>query len=349
MYKLACPRGGAQNLTFSPDGELLAALGPAAVAPTGPTAFYFWTRGSGWEVHGAEPRKARLTGLAVHPGGRTLAYAAISTSIWTTPSTTPPPPAPPGAPPPSVWRRRFAREEPRPFTGIHLHPLTAIDEIVPNRLGIPPGENPVVRPDTWARGLAFTPDGGALLAGYTAAAGLTGVRAGLYHWHFTESDGVWLAANTVAAVGGTERGGAIVGGCLALAGSWGVAVLPVESGAGLYVPDVQTATAVAVAPGHELVATGRRSEASVWHLRSAEPVAAVAAPGWVAALALSPDGQTLAAGHSGGTVSFWAARTGAPGPERDFGVGPVTSLAYAPDGLTLAVAGHRGVVVVDTD
>ena len=52
MQKLTCPRGGAAHLTFSPDGDLLTALGPVASPPAlgvTPTAVYCWTRSRDWE------------------------------------------------------------------------------------------------------------------------------------------------------------------------------------------------------------------------------------------------------------------------------------------------------------
>jgi WD40 repeat protein len=337
MQKLRCPRGGSvKRLTFSPDGDLLAGIGS--------TALYCWTRSRDWELTGLDD-KGTITGLAFHPTGRTLAYAGIAPA-WSAPA---PPPPPPGAPVPSAWRRRFARETPRPFTGVHLYPLTGVEEFVPNRVRVPHPEGAVVAPLSWARGLAFTPDGRVLLAAHVESPGFVQSRVNVYHWHFTENDGVWQVANPLAAVGPSENGGALMCGYLALAGEWGVAVCPVAPATGLYVPDVRTATAVAVAPGSELVATYARGPVTVWHLRDAKPVAVIT-PWWsVSALALAPNGLTLAIGHTENAVSFWDAPTGAPGPQRNFGVGPVTGLAYAPDGLTLAIAGRDGVVVVDTE
>ncbi|MBN9120270.1 MAG: WD40 repeat domain-containing protein [Planctomycetes bacterium] len=347
MQKLSCPRGGAARLTFSADGDLLAGLGPTASPPAlgaAPTAWYLWTRSRDWEITGLQP-KAQLTGLAFHPTGRTLAYARLIPE-----TAVPPPPSPPaGTPPPSVWRRRFAKETPRPFAGVHLYPLTGIDEFAPSRLRVPLEVGTIARPDHWARGLAFTPDGRWLLAGHVEHPGFNFTRVNVLHWHFTETDGVWLVADPVAASGETVNGGGLVGGYLALAGVWGVAACPVESTTGLFLPDVRAAAAVAVAPRGELVAACERGRpVSVWHLRSAAPIA-TAADGDAGALAFSPDGATLAVGRTTGAVGFWDVRTGAAGPVRDFGVGPITSLAYAPDGLTLAVAGRTGVVVVDTD
>jgi WD40 repeat protein len=334
MQKLPSSRGSVRHLTFSPDGDILAGLGC--------NALYCWTRSRDWEKTGLSA-SGPITGLAFHPGGRSLAYAVFE-------SATASPPPRPTARPPSVWHQRFAREKTGPFTGILLYSLASdgFDEFVPNRLHVPLW-GPELDLTTWARGLAFTPDGFALLAGQAAPLGL-GPLASVYHWHFTVTDGVWHTPDPVAGHGQTENGRALVGNCLALAGPWGVAVCPIASTGGLFVPNVASAGTVAVAARAELMATCTRGSVAVWNLRAPDPVAiSVAAQGGATALALAPDGSELAIGHPGGTVSVWDPRTGHPGPVRDFGIGPVTSIVYAPDGLTLAVAGHAGAVVVDTD
>lgn len=336
MQKLWYPRGGVTRLTFSPDGDLLAGIGQNAV--------YCWTRSRNWEKTGLE-HDGPVTGVAFHPSGRTLAYAGIAGQGFAQP-----PPPPTSVPAPSLWRRRFAREALRPFTGVHLYSLTGTDEFVPNRVRVPRNDITILSPETWARGLAFTPDGSVLLSAQSERVGFTGTRVNVYHWHFTESEGVWRAADVIAAQGATERGGAIVGNCLALAGEWGIAVCPLSDTKGVFMPDVHATRVVAVAPGRELVAVRDPGPLVVWHLRSAEPVGrANTEPRAITALAFAPDGATLAIGTAEQIVTFWNPLTGEHGPERDFDVGPVTSLAYAPDGLTLAVAGRTGLVVVDTE
>ena len=351
MQKLSCPRGGVSYVTFSPDGDILAGFAQNS------NALYCWFRSRSWEKTGLE-HSGPITGVAFHPTGRTLAYAGIARGGFFQPrpaivSSGAPASAAADAPAPSVWRRRFAHEAHRPFTGVLFYPLAEADEFVPNRVSVPQTEGAILQPHTWARGLAFTPDGRVLLAGQVELHGLLRARANLYHWHFTETGGIWRAADPVGGCGATEHGGALVGGYLGLTGAWGVAACPVEPATGLYVPDVRAANAVAVAPARELIATCAQGPVSVWHLRAGPPVATITTnSGWTNALAFAPDGGTLAVGHggtAGGSVSFWEPLTGTAGPERDFGVGPVTALAYAPDGLTLAVAGRGGLVVVDTD
>ncbi len=341
MQKLVCPRDGVSCLTFSPDGDVLAGIGRPA--PDGRAAVLCWTRSLDWEITGID-HAGPITGLAFHPTGRTLAFAGISNSFWAT--AVAPPARPPTATPPSVLRRQFAKEKPRPFTGIHFYPLTGIDEFVPNRAFVPRDENTPTAPDNWARGLAFTPDGRFMLAAHLRPSGFLRWQTSVFHWSLTERGGVWMLANPTAERGETADGAALVGGYLVLAGEWGVAVCPVES----FVPTVAGAKVVAVSARSEWVATSDGRGVTVWSLRRPQPVAGVRTEhGSVTALALAPDGPALAIGHASGAIVFADAATGAVLAERDFGVGWVTGLAYATDGLTLAVGGLKGVVVVDAE
>jgi WD40 repeat protein len=315
------------------------------LAGVGGNALFCWTRSRGWEKTGLE-HDGPITGVAFHPNGRTLAYAGIANRVA----------APPPAPRPTsenVWRRRLAKESRRWFTGVHLYSLTGTDEFVPNRVTVPLGEG-AISPESWARGLAFTPDGRTLLAAEVESVGLFRSRTNVLHWHFTEGVGVWRTVDAVAGRAQTERGAVLVGNsCLAVAGAWGVATCPVPGPAGLFVPDVGAAVAAAAAPHCGLIALYRKGRLTVWHLGRAEAVVSVPAEsiarpfGTITAIALGPDGETLAVGDPGGNVTTLATPTGKQQSVYDFGVGSVRSLAYAPDGLTLSVAGDRGLVVVD--
>ena len=69
-------------------------------------------------------------------------------------------------------------------------------------------------------------------------------------------------------------------------------------------------------------------------------------PKQVNAVALTPDGRRLLTASHDGSIRAWDANTGEPGPQFDWGIGPVTALAFAPDGLTCAAGGLNGKVVV---
>jgi WD40 repeat protein len=72
------------------------------------------------------------------------------------------------------------------------------------------------------------------------------------------------------------------------------------------------------------------------------PAVAVTAPvsDPVAAVAFSPDGRVLAAGH-GSTVVLFAAGTGQETGKLEGHPGPVTALRFTPDGMSLAAVGGR--------
>jgi WD40 repeat protein len=67
----------------------------------------------------------------------------------------------------------------------------------------------------------------------------------------------------------------------------------------------------------------------------------------VTALAVSPDGQTLLAGGSPGTVEVYDVPTRTRKVTFDFEVGRVHGLAFAPDGCTFAVGGDKGLLMCD--
>jgi WD40 repeat protein len=72
--------------------------------------------------------------------------------------------------------------------------------------------------------------------------------------------------------------------------------------------------------------------------------------GQVAAVAFSPDGQTLATGSWDQTVRLWDVATGLEKANYKWEVGRVYCVAYAPDGLRLAAGGDTGRVIIwDTE
>jgi WD40 repeat protein len=63
-------------VAFSPDGSLLAGGGVAKASPV-----HVWECGSGWEIAGLSGHEGFVTGLAFHPGGRTLASCGQDRTI----------------------------------------------------------------------------------------------------------------------------------------------------------------------------------------------------------------------------------------------------------------------------
>lgn len=350
MQTLWSPRGGVSNLTFSPDGDMLAAVASDVV--------YCWTRSRNWDKSGLKFDPGQITAVAFHPNGRTLAYAALNTRETARAQlrgvVVPPPEPQPGAPAPhpaptgpraAPWRPHAS--VPPNASGIRLHPLGATRELLPEVLPLLPAA--LALPTDWVRGLAFSPDGRTLLAPVAETSFLRPTRVVLNHWQFAFEHGYWCAPFEPGTTT-TERGGALLGAdLLALGGPWGVAVCAVEPGAPLFVPDVRTAHAVALNARRALVAVADElRHLSLYWLRESRKLALPAHD--VTAVAFAPDGDTLATGHAGDdrAVRFWNAASGALEREYDFGVGQVNDIAYAPDGFTLAVAGRKGLVVVDT-
>ena len=144
---------------------------------------------------------------------------------------------------------------------------------------------------------------------------------------------------------------------LAVAGSGGVELWDVGSGAGLgRLGDGSPAADVAFDPTGELVAFGlpgstgsvRAGEAEVWNVARNARITTVKADLYgVLAVALSPDGRILATEGAESIVRLWDARTGALIREFDERGTEVWSiLDFSPDGRRLAVAGGEGTVTL---
>jgi WD40 repeat protein len=125
VQTLWSPPRGVSGLTFSPDGDMLAAVASDVV--------YCWTRGRNWEKSGLKFEPGQITAVAFHPTGRTLAYAALNTreiaraqfrTAFVPPE--PEPGAPVALPAPAgaraaPWRGRDAAVPPD-ASGVRLHP-----------------------------------------------------------------------------------------------------------------------------------------------------------------------------------------------------------------------------------
>ncbi|MCI0703239.1 MAG: WD40 repeat domain-containing protein [Planctomycetia bacterium] len=335
MQKLLCPRNGVWDLTFSPDGDMLAGLGNlgggGSLAPRTDTILC-WTRSRGWEQTGIRHRGHQISSVVFHPSGRTLAYCGQ----------------------PSYSANRHPETASDHLSGIRLYSLTSESQFDPDHLLTEPVDAPANAIGLWYQRLAFTPDGRTLLANRIEHEGFwpTHTRTAILHWHFTPIGDRWHAVNTSPERTVAEQGAALLGTrCVVFARNWGIHLSPLdpETTTPPSVPDVTSARLIATAPNRELIAVADMQQFWVWHLRESKPLATWPVSSHPSTLALSPDGRTLAAGDSEKTVTFWDTFTGSRGSMFDFGVGPIYSLAFAPDGFTLAVAGRHGLVVVDVE
>ena len=71
-------------------------------------------------------------------------------------------------------------------------------------------------------------------------------------------------------------------------------------------------------------------------------------PGFVRALAFSPDGKLALTGGDDGGASLWDVSTGQPVGYPMVSSTPVSAVAYGPDGRTVAIATINDVVIHDT-
>ena len=137
MQHLACPRRGVTGLIFSPDGDMLAGYSDDTL--------WCWTRSRNWERTGIR-HPGTFTGVAFHPGGRTLAYCTHPRSLLRS----------------SVAGQPIEEQ----LNWVRLYPLTAVSEFDPEMLQFQEaaGEFEVFTRNILAKGLAFSPDGSTLLS-----------------------------------------------------------------------------------------------------------------------------------------------------------------------------------------
>lgn len=97
----------------------------------------------------------------------------------------------------------------------------------------------------------------------------------------------------------------------------------------------QPTTAIATDSIGQWLVSSHRNLIQVWNLATGQPVRSL--PGhrhWITALAISPNGQTLASSSLDGMIHLWHLPTGTL--EATLSARNVTTLAFSPDGSTLA-------------
>lgn len=109
--------------------------------------------------------------------------------------------------------------------------------------------------------------------------------------------------------------------------------------------------ALAFAPGGDLITVDSTGSVTTWNPHASDFLDDLVTSTSVSfasephAVAVSPDGQTLAAGYADGTVQLWDIATNLQiGNPISTGDGGVASLAFSPDGTRLASAGDDGTV-----
>ncbi len=97
----------------------------------------------------------------------------------------------------------------------------------------------------------------------------------------------------------------------------------------------QPITAIATNGSSNLLVSSHHQQIEVWNLQTGQRVRSL--PGhhhWITALALSPDGRTLASGSLDGSIYLWDVNRGTL--QASLFARHVTTLAFSPDGSTLA-------------
>jgi WD40 repeat protein len=185
-----------------------------------------------------------------------------------------------------------------------------------------------------ALGVAFSPDGRTLAAGYDGGIGLWDVATGQRTAALAEGSQVESVAFSPD---GHTVAGADADGYVAL---WNVA-----TGQRIATLGGSVTEGVAFSPDGRTLATGDGDGIALWNMATGRQITTLAEGSAVTSVAFSPDGQTIAAGDYGGHVGLWEMATG-----RQIAVlaegSHVESVAFSPDGHALVAGNYAGQVGV---
>ncbi len=103
-------------------------------------------------------------------------------------------------------------------------------------------------------------------------------------------------------------------------------------------------TALAWSSGPLLASAGADRALVLWSMPDGKALHTLKTEGVLRALAMSPDGKTVAGGGDNRAIQFWDVATAKPGQKLTEHTDWVVSLAFSPDGKQLASGGYDGVV-----